>query len=142
MAGKVSTYEDIVARCCKDVTAPSGLTFMIRKVAPTALLGIVEGGLPDIIKLVEESGPDDREKRALELLSSAPGQLNKAMEIIVRVVGMGIKEPSLAPGNPSGMTPADLEYADLLALFHAILDHSGWNKAAAREVLPLSETGG
>jgi hypothetical protein len=64
----------------------------------------------------------------------------KSELLIHRIIAASVMEPHLSLDPAEGPTPGDIGYQDQLLLFQAILEHSGFTKKAADEVLPLSET--
>ena len=126
-----SKAEEIRASVRKVVELPSGFCIEIRKIGPV-VLAAAQGGIPDLSALATA---DKGEGATLD-----PKMAERGIEAIQKIIEAAATEPSFRPGNAEGLAVDDLEWQDQLALFTAIMEHSGWTKAAAGEVLPLSAT--
>jgi len=96
-------------------------------------LAIAIGGIPDLAALAT----DDQEGRGPTMTLS---QAEAAMRAIDKILIEGVLQPKLHAQSSEGVTPSDFSEDDRMTIYHAILDHSGWNKKAAREVIPFSGT--
>jgi len=116
----------------KLIQLSTGRSVLVRRVPRAALAYFIET-IPDLTSV------DETVRRPREIRS--PQDLQRSEDVICKVIVSASVEPKFSDGKDGGLTPADLDYAEQLDLFNAILAFSGFSAAAAEEVRPLSETG-
>jgi hypothetical protein len=123
---------DLVKEARLAVDISDGRKVEIRRISRVTL-AIAISGIPDLAALATEDGGG----RAPNL---TPSQAEAALRAIDKILIEGVLQPKLHAQFTEGATPSDFSEDDRMTIYHAILDHSGWNKKAAGEVIPFSGT--
>jgi hypothetical protein len=132
-AGKVLTGADVMARGRRTLDLPSGGQVIIGRVEVDDLSEAI-GGLPDVSSLAAPSAQNSA-------AAARSPEAKAFLKGMARVIRHGVIEPELFEKRKDGATPLDFSLEDRSAMFQAILELSGFTKAAGKEVLPLSKTG-
>lgn len=120
----------------KTVDVPVLGRFLIRRVSPSEIM-LASGQLPDLSRLAAVGPESDAVSR---LAREDPESLRKGVKLIEEVVLRGVVRPQVCRSDQDGLTLGHLGWEAVQFLFAAITEHSGWSRARAEEVLPLSRT--
>ena len=123
---------DLVKEARLAVEISGGRKVEIRRVNRVTI-AIAINGIPDISALAADAAGD-------RPLKFTPTQAEEALRAMDKILIEGVLQPKLHAVSAEGATPSDFAEDDRLTIYHAILDHSGWSKKAAGEVIPFSVT--
>lgn len=121
--------EDLLAEARVRVEISGGRKVLVQRVSRVSI-AVAIGGIPDVASLAIEK--NEKQSRI------TPAQADQAVKAIDRILIAGVLEPKLYPDPEKGPTPSDFLEADRMTIYRAIMDHSGWTRAAGEEVAPLS----
>lgn len=114
----------------REVELADGSTVLVRKLK-LAEHALIIGGIPDLSALALESKPGAPARN--DQVAHAEGMIHK-------FIAAACLDPKFSLDPSDGPTPGDLSVEDQMAIFHAVMDLSGFAKKAAEGVLPLSRT--
>jgi len=118
--------KDLLSGSSKAVETSVGKV-LIRRVGLSDIMQAF-GSAPDLAKLADIGDGKN-------LAASPQGRI--IARGVKAVLLAGLHEPKLFEDANDGPTPSDFPWPDQLMLVNAIVEHSGFNKEAAKEIGPL-----
>jgi len=125
---EILTEAELMASGRRAVRLASGRAVLIRRLKRRDL-AMISKTIPDISALATAREGE----RGLRV-----EQVAEADDLSDKVLVAAVLKPKLSLDPEAGPTPGDFTVAEQAELMSAILEHSGFTKAKAEEVLPLS----
>lgn len=120
----------LLARGRREVQTEVG-TVIVRRV-PMSVLAKSRGQVLDVQNLLKDRPEGEMDSPAF----LASPQAQAMLDGTARIICAGVLEPKLFLDPKDGPTPLDFSPQDEAAILSAILELSGWTRAAAEEVRP------
>lgn len=128
-----STPEEVKARSSRVVEGPSGLRYVVRQIPLWKLVALMRG-VPDLMEALRASRRGRREDQHAAVGAFLQDE-EKAGPLAAGVIEAGLVSPAI---GEDGLEVADIPWQDQPELLGAIMDLSGFNRAAAEALRPTS----